>query len=169
KLQNNILKEVIFLKTADDVRKSKKAPIGRDGKTLKEMRAENDEVSKETGHYAGLKELTFKEYDPIRIEKIYSKLRGGVVHAIETAKQVDASPIVEQEGELCFCLYTPEADSIVTPTGIIIHVGTMGAAIKFMIENDYENSPEINDGDIFCNNDNHVGNVHTCDVHTLVP
>src|SRR5699024_2625378 len=106
------------------------------------MRAEIDEVSKETGHYAGLKELTFKESDPIRFEKIYSKLRGGVVHARETAKKVAASPIVEQEGELCFSLYTPEADSIVTSTGIIIHVGTMGAAIKFMIENDYENSPE---------------------------
>ncbi|MEI3613941.1 hydantoinase B/oxoprolinase family protein [Pseudogracilibacillus sp. SO30301A] len=153
----------------EDVRTKEKAPIGWDGKTLKEMRAEMTKVSNETGHYAGLKELTFKESDPIRFEKIFSKLRGGVVHARETAKKVAASPIVEQEGELCFSLYTPEADSIVTSTGIIIHVGTMGAAIKFMIENDYENNPEINDGDIFCNNDNHVGNVHTCDVHTLVP
>lgn len=76
---------------------------------------------------------------------------------------------MEQEGELCFSLYTPEADSIVTSTGIIIHVGTMGAAIKFMIENEYEDNPGINDKDIFCNNDNHVGNVYTCDVHTLVP
>lgn len=145
------------------------APIGWDGKTLKEMRKEIDEVSKETGYYAGLTNLPLKESNPIRFEKIYSKLRGGVVHARETAKKVAASPIVEQEGELCFSLYTPEADSIVTSTGIIIHVGTMGAAIKFMIENDYENNPGINDKDIFCNNDNHVGNVHTCDVHTLVP
>ncbi|MEH6945675.1 hydantoinase B/oxoprolinase family protein [Bacillus sp. JJ634] len=147
----------------------KKRGIGWDGKTLKEMRKEITEISKETGHYAGLKTLPFKESDPIRFEKIYSKLRGGVVHARETAKKVAASPIVEQEGELCFSLYTPEADSIVTSTGIIIHVGTMGAAIKFMIENDYEDNPGIADKDIFCNNDNHVGNVHTCDVHTLVP
>ena len=154
-------------KTIDSVKK--KAPIGWDGKSLKEMRAEIDQVSKDTGHYAGLTELQLKESDPIRFEKIYSKLRGGVVNARETAKKVAASPIVEQEGELCFSLYTPEADSIVTSTGIIIHVGTMGAAIKFMIENDYEDNPGINDKDIFCNNDNHVGNVHTCDVHTLVP
>ncbi|HHW37276.1 MAG TPA: acetone carboxylase subunit alpha [Bacillales bacterium] len=133
------------------------------------MRREIDEISKETGYYAGLTELSLKESDPIRFEKIYSKLRGGIVHARETAKKVAASPIVEQEGELCFSLYTPEADSIVTSTGIIIHVGTMGAAIKFMIENDYEDNPGIADKDIFCNNDNHVGNVHTCDVHTLVP
>lgn len=156
-------------KVEENVYQKHKQPIGWDGKTLKEMRKEMDEVSKETGHYAGLKEMPFKESDPIRFEKIYSKLRGGVVHARETAKKVAASPIVEQEGELCFTLYTPDADSIVTSTGIIIHVGTMGAAIKFMIENDYEENPGINDKDIFCNNDNHVGNVHTCDIHTLVP
>jgi acetone carboxylase, alpha subunit len=143
--------------------------IGWGGKTLKQMRAEIDELSRTTGHYAGLKKLPLKESDPIRYEKIFSKLRGGVVHARETAKKVAASPIVEQEGELCFTLYTPEADSIVTSTGIIIHVGTMGAAIKYMIKNDYEVNPGIEDGDIFCNNDCQIGNVHPCDVHTIVP
>jgi acetone carboxylase, alpha subunit len=143
--------------------------IGWGGKTLKQMRAEIDELSRKTGHYAGLKKLPLKESDPIRYEKIFSKLRGGVVHARETAKKVAASPIVEQEGELCFTLYTPEADSIVTSTGIIIHVGTMGAAIKYMIKNDYEVNPGIEDGDIFCNNDCQIGNVHPCDVHTIVP
>lgn len=143
--------------------------IGWDGKTLKEMRREMDEISRESSHYAGLRTLPLKETDPIRYEKIFSKLRGGVVHARETAKKVAASPIVEQEGELCFTLYTPEADSVVTSTGIIIHVGTMGSAIKFMIKNDYESNPGIKDGDIFCNNDCQIGNVHPCDVHTIVP
>ena len=41
--------------------------------------------------------------------------------------------------------------------------------LSLLIENDYEDNPGIADKDIFCNNDNHVGNVHTCDVHTLVP
>ncbi|WP_246234677.1 hydantoinase B/oxoprolinase family protein [Bacillus aquiflavi] len=158
-----------MVKVLNEILPKTRKPIGWDGKTLKQMRQEIDEISKKTGHYAGLTALSFKESDPIRFEKMYSKLRGGIVHARETAKKVAASPIVEQEGELCFSLYTPEADSIVTSTGIIIHVGTMGAAIKFMIENDYEDNPGINDKDIFCNNDNHVGNVHTCDVHTLVP
>jgi acetone carboxylase alpha subunit len=143
--------------------------IGWDGKTLKQMRKEIDEISRNTGHYAGLRTLPLKETDPIRYEKIFSKLRGGVVHARETAKKVAASPIVEQEGELCFTLYSPEADSVVTSTGIIIHVGTMGAAIKYMIKNDYEVNPGIEDGDIFCNNDCQIGNVHPCDVHTIVP
>ena len=143
--------------------------IGWNGKTLKEMRKEVDDLSSETGHYAGLRTLPLKETNPIRYEKIFSKLRGGVVHARETAKKVAASPIVEQEGELCFTLYTPEADSVVTSTGIIIHVGTMGSAIKYMIKNDYEENPGIEDGDIFCNNDCQIGNVHPCDVHTIVP
>ncbi|RDE27699.1 hydantoinase B/oxoprolinase family protein [Parageobacillus thermoglucosidasius] len=155
---------------AMNIREEKKhKTIGWNGKTLKEMREEIDRLSQLTGHYAGLKELPLKESDPIRYEKIFSKLRGGVVHARETAKRVAASPIVEQEGELCFTLYTPEGDSIVTSTGIIIHVGTMGAAIKFMIKNDYEENPGIEDGDIFCNNDCQIGNVHPCDVHTIVP
>jgi acetone carboxylase alpha subunit len=143
--------------------------IGWNGKTLKQMRQEIDEITRETGYYAGLKELPFKQSDPIRFEKIFAKLRGGVVHARETAKRVAASPIVEQEGELCFTLYTPEGDSVVTSTGIIIHVGTMGAAIKYMINNDYEENPGIEPGDIFCNNDCQIGNVHPCDVHTIVP
>lgn len=61
--------------------------IGWDGKTLKEMRQEVDELSRATGHYAGLKKLPLKESDPIRYEKIFAKLRGGVVHARETAKK----------------------------------------------------------------------------------
>lgn len=153
----------------EDTQANKRKTIGWDGKSLKQMRQEMDEISRATGHYAGLKTLPFKESNPIRYEKMFAKLRGGVVHARETAKRVAASPIVEQEGELCFTLYSPEADCVVTSTGIIIHVGTMGSAIKYMIKNDYELNPNIEDGDIFCNNDCQIGNVHPCDVHTIVP
>lgn len=69
---------------------------------------------------------------------MFSKLRGGIVHARETAKRIAASPIVEQEGELCFTLYNAVGDSVLTSTGIIIHVGTMGSAIKYMVENNWE-------------------------------
>ena len=46
-------------KTLTDIQ-NKKNGIGWDGKTLKEMRKEIDEISKETGNYAGLKSLPFK-------------------------------------------------------------------------------------------------------------
>ena len=143
--------------------------IVRGGETLKDHRARILEASRSTGHYAGLERLALKEEDPIQYEKMFSKVRAGLVHARETAKKIAASPIVEQEGELCFTVYNAAGDSVATSTGIIIHVGTMGAAIKYMIENGWEENPGIDPGDIFTNNDCSIGNVHPCDVAAIVP
>lgn len=139
------------------------------GMTLKAHRDAVLARTKESGYYNALETLAFKESDPISYEKMFSRLRGGLVHARETAKKIAASPIVEQEGELCFTLYNAAGDCILTSTGIIIHVGTMGAAIKYMIENDWETNPGINPGDMFTNNDCSIGNVHPCDIATIVP
>ena len=139
------------------------------GKTLKQHRDEVLERTRSTGFYDGRERLEFKESDPITYEKLFSRIRGGLVHARETAKKIAASPIVEQEGELCFTLYNAAGDCILTSTGIIIHVGTMGAAIKYMIENAWELNPGINPGDMFTNNDCSIGNVHPCDIATIVP
>ncbi|MGT0065375.1 hydantoinase B/oxoprolinase family protein, partial [Helicobacter pylori] len=117
------------------------ANLLKNGKTLKQARDEILARTEKTGHYNGLKKLEFKERDPIGYEKMFSKLRGGIVHARETAKRIAASPIVEQEGELCFTLYNAVGDSVLTSTGIIIHVGTMGSAIKYMVENNWEDNP----------------------------
>ena len=139
------------------------------GKTLKQYRAEVNARTATNGHYNGLDRLELRESDPIGYEKLFSKIRGGLVHARETAKKIAASPIVEQEGELCFTLYNAVGDCILTSTGIIIHVGTMGAAIKYMIENNWEDNPGISPGDMFTNNDCSIGNVHPCDIATIVP
>ena len=139
------------------------------GETLKEFRDGILARTAATGHYNGLEHLELRERDPIGYEKLFSKLRGGLVHARETAKKIAASPIVEQEGELCFTLYNAAGDCILTSTGIIIHVGTMGAAIKYMIENNWEANPGIHPGDMFTNNDCAIGNVHPCDIATIVP
>ncbi|GAB3761953.1 hydantoinase B/oxoprolinase family protein [Ramlibacter monticola] len=145
------------------------ADLLKNGQTLKEFRDGILARTAATGHYNGLERLEFRESDPIRYEKMFSKLRGGLVHARETAKKIAASPIVEQEGELCFTLYNAAGDCVLTSTGIIIHVGTMGAAIKYMIENNWEANPGINPGDMFTNNDCAIGNVHPCDIATIVP
>ena len=139
------------------------------GQTLQQFRSDILARTANTGHYNGLTKLALRESDPIRYEKLFSKLRGGLVHARETAKKIAASPIVEQEGELCFTLYNAAGDCVLTSTGIIIHVGTMGAAIKYMIENDWESNPGIHAGDMFTNNDCSIGNVHPCDIATIVP
>lgn len=139
------------------------------GLTLKQFRDSILKRTADTGCYNGLTKLELRESNPIGYEKLFSKLRGGLVHARETAKKIAASPIVEQEGELCFTLYNAAGDCVLTSTGIIIHVGTMGAAIKYMIENNWESNPGINPGDMFTNNDCAIGNVHPCDIATIVP
>lgn len=145
------------------------ADLLKNGQTLKQYRDGIIKRTKDSGYYNGLEKLELRDSDPIGYEKLFSKLRGGLVHARETAKKIAASPIVEQEGELCFTLYNAAGDCVLTSTGIIIHVGTMGAAIKYMIENNWEGNPRINPGDMFTTNDCAIGNVHPCDIATIVP
>ncbi|MBA2256172.1 MAG: hydantoinase B/oxoprolinase family protein, partial [Thermoleophilaceae bacterium] len=145
-------------------------PIGWDGRRLTEMLADSDRLLSESGSYLGLDgRLEMKESDPIGYEKLFSRLRGGLVSARETALNISASPIVRELGELCFALYTPEGDSIALSTGIIVHVHTMSDAIKYMVREDYEDNPGIRPGDIFANNNPTIGNVHNADVQTFVP
>ncbi len=144
--------------------------IGFDGKRLDEMLAESERLFGETGSYYGLTgELELKGSDPIGYEKLFSRLRGGLVSARETAMNISASPIVKELGELCFALYTPEGDSIALSTGIIVHIHTMSDALKYMVRNGWEDNPGIRPGDIFANNDPVIGDVHNADVQTFVP
>lgn len=147
----------------------KPRPIGWDGKTLQEMTEESARLFEETGRYYGVEELTLQRDQPILYEKIFSRLRGGLVNARSTALNISASPIVRELGELSFALYTPEGDSIALSTGIIVHVHTMSDAIKYMIRNNYEEVPGIREGYVFCNNNSMIGDVHTADVHTIIP
>lgn len=143
--------------------------IGWDGATVRAMLEESERRFAATGRYHAVEDLGMKRAEPIRYEKVFSRLRGGMVSARETALNISASPIVREIGELCFALYTPEGDSITLSTGIMVHVHTMSDAIKYMIRNDYEDNPGIAEGDIFCNNDAFIGDVHNADVQTIIP
>lgn len=143
--------------------------IGFQGKSLAQALEDSEQIFRQTGSYQGIHELTLKSADPIRFEKIASRLRGALVGARETALNISASPIVREIGELCFGLYTPEGDSITLSTGIMAHIHTMSEAIKHMVRSGYETNPGIADGDIFINNDTHIGDVHTADVQQFVP
>ena len=138
-------------------------------RTALEMLEQSERCFAKTGRYYGLDELELKQSDPIRYEKLFSRLRGGLVTARETALNISASPIVKEIGELCFALYTPEGDSVTLSTGIIVHVHTMSDAVKYMIRQGYEDDPGIAPGDIFTNNDAMIGDVHNADVQTIVP
>ncbi len=144
-------------------------PIGWEKKSLMELLQKSESLIADTKKYYGIDTLTLKEDNPFKYEQAYASLRGALVSARETALHVAASPIVKEIGELCFALYTPEGDSLVVSTGILVHVHTMSEAIKFMIRENYEADPGINPGDIFLNNDPQTGNVHTTDVQTIIP
>lgn len=146
-----------------------KKPLGWNGRTLKEMLEDSERLVAETGRYYGIDKLALQVDRPILYEKIFSRLRGGLVNARSTALNISASPIVKEIGELSFAIYTPEGDSIALSTGIIVHVHTMSDAIKYMIRQNYETTPGIKHGDVFCNNNSMIGDVHTADVHTIIP
>lgn len=151
-----------------DMKATTTSGIGWNGKSVKEMLQESEQLFKSTGHYYGVERLDMKSRDPIGYEKLSSRLRGALVGARETARSISGNPIVRETGELCFALYTPEGDSIALSTGIMAHVHTMSEAIKYMIRNDYEDMG-IEDGDIFINNDPIAGDVHPLDVQNFVP
>ncbi|TMK75974.1 MAG: hydantoinase/oxoprolinase family protein [Actinobacteria bacterium] len=147
-----------------DLEPREREPIGWEGKRLDQMLAESERLFADTGSYCGLSgELELKDSDPIGYEKLFARLRGGLVSARETALNISASPIVRELGELCFALYTPEGDSVALSTGIIVHVHTMSDAIKWMVRHGYEDNPGIRPGDIFANNDPVIGDVHNAD------
>ena len=83
-----------------------KTLIGWNGKSLKEMLEESEELIEKTKRYYGIENLSLKEEDPFRYERAYASLRGALVSARETALHVAASPIVKEIGELCIALYT---------------------------------------------------------------
>ncbi len=145
------------------------APIGWDGQSLAEMLAASEAKFAETGYYHGLSTLEVKDNDPLHFEKLFSRVRGGMVTARETAMNISASPIVRELGEICFALYTPEGDNVALSTGIIVHVHTMSEAIKFMVRNGWEDNPGIRPGDVFANNQPTIGDVHNADVQSFVP
>ncbi len=148
---------------------------GRDGarretsQPFKEALHRSQELLESTGHYAGIETLELKRADPLKYESLQSRLRSAVTSAREMMKRVSASPGVAEGGEGVVALYTPEGDSIVLSTGIMVHVHTLSAFIKWMIENDYELDPGIELGAIFANNDAYIGNVQPPDMQDVVP
>src|SRR5699024_6860581 len=137
--------------------------------TLKEQLLESDRLLKDTGHYAGIKELKNRAEDPMRYESLHTNLRSIAVEAREMARRISASPGVREVGEMVVASDTPEGDAISLSTGSMVHVHTMSRFIKWMIQNGYEEDPGIRPGDIFANNDAFIGTVHVPDVIDVMP
>lgn len=143
--------------------------IGSGGLTLIEALQRSRALLQETGHYHGISDLKLKAENYLRYESLHARLRSAVINARETAKKISASPGVREVGESVVALYTPEGDSIVLSTGIMVHVHTLSRFIQWMIEHDYESEPGIAPGDVFANNDPFISDVHPPDLMNVMP
>lgn len=113
--------------------------------------------------------LTLKDQDPIKWEVLHTKLVGVAHSSYENAKRISASPITRELGECLFALFTPEGDAVAFSPGILIHVGSMGTSVKWMLSNGYEEDPGIKEGDYFFNNDAYIGGAHCNDQLIVTP
>ena len=134
---------------------------------LKTRLADQELRVRRTGRYEP--DLRSKEQDPIGFEVLFTKLLQVVTNAREVALSISASPATREQGEIIFGLYTPEGDSICLSTGLMIHVHTMSRAIKWMIENSYETTVGLREGDYFFNNDSFIGGGHPSDQMLITP
>ncbi len=133
------------------------------------MLESNRKLYEETGCYAGIADPHVLRDDPIKAELFHSRVMSSLISGRETCKMISGSPFVGEVAELCMGLYTPEGDSIVQSTGIQVHVKLMGDNITWMIENNYEEEVEINDGDLFLANDPVIAGIHGADVYDILP
>jgi acetone carboxylase, alpha subunit len=143
--------------------------IGPESLTLREALRRSRELLEQTGHYHGISDLRLKAENYLHYESLHARLRSAVVNARETSKKISASPGVREVGESVVALYTPEGDSVVLSTGIMVHVHTLSRFIQWMIERDYESDPGIAHGDVFANNDPFVSDVHPPDLMNVTP
>ncbi len=143
--------------------------IGEDGKTLKEMLAENNRLFQETGCYAGITEPHVLKEDPVKAELFHSRILASLIAGRETTRMISGSPFVNEIAELCIGLYTPEGDNIAQSTGIQTHIRPMGETIQWMIDNNYEQDVGIGDGDLFCSSDTSIAGAHPVDVYDILP
>lgn len=149
--------------------KATKKGIGWGGKTLKEMLEEKERLYQETGCYYGLKDLPLTQEDPLKMEIFFSRLLATVIAGRETTRMISGSPFVREIAELAVALYTPDGDCILQSTGIVIHIPLIGQVVKWMIKQNYEDDPGINEGDIFTSNDNQIAGMHVADVYDIIP
>ena len=134
---------------------------------IKEQLINHQNLLKEKGCY--IEDLKLYKEDPIKWELLYNRLLGTVQEGRETARLISASPPVREFGECVFTVLTPDGYATAFSRGILLHMASMGSSIKWMLMNDYEEKVGINDGDIFFNNDPHIGGAHAADMAIFLP
>jgi N-methylhydantoinase B/acetone carboxylase alpha subunit len=138
--------------------------------TLRELIETRDRLTRETGHYYGVAELSLRDADPIKYERFYAKLHGAVLAARESARFVAASPGSREMGECLWGIATPEGDTLAVSLGFLSHTVIFPVAIRYMAANDYDVNDGIEDGDVYAVSDGLTGGVpHPGDFYSFVP
>lgn len=145
-------------------------PVPKTAPTLRQLLAERDRLTKESGHYYGIHEMSLRDADPIKYERFYNKLHAAVLAARESARFVAASPGSREMGECLWGLTTPEGDTLAVSLGFLSHTAVLPVAIRYMAENDYDVNDGIEDGDVYAVSDGKTGGVpHPGDFYSFVP
>ncbi len=144
--------------------------IGLARRSLRQMFEERDRLTRDSGHYYGIRELTLRDSDPLKFERFYSRLHTCVLAAREVARYVAASPGGREMGESLWALTTAEGDSLALSLGFFSHTAAFPVAVRYMANEGFDDNPGIRDGDIFCTDDGLTGGApHPGDTYSYVP
>jgi len=143
--------------------------IGYQGKTLRELVREREDLFRNTGRAYGIDRLELIEQDPVRFMRFQRKLVAACINAREMAKLISANPMSLIQGELLFMLAGPEGDVVSASYGLAGHIQCMPFIIKSIADLGFEEDPGIRPGDIFSVNDPLYGPPHNADCYTFLP
>ena len=103
--------------------------------------------------------------DPITFEIIKHRLWQINDEQGIAIKTISASPIVVEGNDYNVGLFTADAELVTSGVGSLVHVTTMGDALKSIIDR----ADHIEDGDVFMTNDPFLGALHQNDVVVASP
>jgi len=139
------------------------------GKMLKDVVNEKEQLFKDTGYAYGLEKLELADSDPAKFMRFQMRLVAACINAREMAKLISANPMSMVQGELLFLLANPEGDVTSASYGLAGHIQSFPSMIHCMADLGFEEDPGINEGDVFFTNDAKYGAPHNADCYNWVP
>lgn len=107
--------------------------------------------------------------DLAKYEVFYHKLDQILDEGKEVVRYLSGSTITREAGEVVVAYYNLDGNAADIACGILIHILNITRCIKYMEAQDYAASIGINEGDIFINNDAHIGGAHVPDTGIVLP
>ena len=106
--------------------------------------------------------------DPISFEVIRNKLSAITEEQAITLKAVSGSPVVTDATDFNVGTYLADGSIVTMGPQVLFHSGSMASVVRNIIT-DCEESPGIDEGDMFVLNDPYKGALHQMDVSIVAP